>query len=101
TDEAPIMHMDEAIAAYPGEWVLMQILTYDEQGVPTGRILAHARSDAQLNKRLAKEPPRSEQPPDAGAYYSFKAYPRIRSGEEWRRLPDQLAGAETYVEPRL
>ena len=78
-----LMTMDEAIAQFHGEWVLMKVAEHDEDHWPSkGYVIAHSPQRADISAALALEPPRSALPPDAPKqpYYVFLAYPRARSG---------------------
>ena len=91
--ERPRMTMDEVIAAWEGEWVLMRVLAFDLTGWPYyGEVVAHSPSRAAISEALAGEPRPS--PPGATPYYIFKANPRTRSGPEYEaamaRLVEQI-----------
>lgn len=88
--DLPSVSIDEAIAAYSGEWILLRILSYDEYHVPTrGEVIAHG-SNRDIRRALAQIPPRSRR---AGVqYYLFSASPRARTGAEFRAA---LADAAT------
>ena len=76
--------VDEAIALYEGEWILMRVTALDQDHIPArGHILVHSRSHARVCKELAKLPPASQEP-DAH-YYVFQAYPYLRTGAEMRQ----------------
>jgi len=73
--------VDEAIALYRGQWILMKVTANDGDNMPAkGYVLAHSPRRADISKALAKEPPRSAVAGDAPSqpYYVFKAYPRLR-----------------------
>ena len=73
--------VDETIALYRDEWILMKVSGFDEDGWPErGLVLAHSPHRGDISKALAKEPPRSERPPDAPyePYYIYNAFPRGR-----------------------
>jgi len=82
--DAEIIDVEEAIARYEGEWVLMHIMESDENWEPVrGVVLAHSRSRDDMSVVLARQPLRSTLPPDAPyrPYYTFNAFPRLRPGE--------------------
>lgn len=97
--------VDETIALYRGQWILMKVTGFYQDGWPErGWILAHSLRRGDISKALAKEPPRSDRPPDApyGPYYIFRAFPRIRSGfvperSQSNRAPKRSRSGERVV----
>lgn len=84
--ESNAVAVDEAIARYDGQWVLMKVTERDADQLPVkGHVLAHSTNRDEISAVLAKEPPPSAFLPDAPhrPYYTFRAYPRIRSGPEY------------------
>jgi uncharacterized protein (DUF2336 family) len=96
-----LMTVDDAIARFRGDWVLMKVTDHDDAHWPTqGYVLAHSADRAAISAALALEPPRSSVAPGAATqpYYVFRAYPRLRSGPEYqaattRFLSDLLTAA--------
>ncbi len=85
--DGELMTVKEAITRFYGEWVLMKVTEYDEDHWPSeGYVIAHAPEREEISKALALEPPRGSLPPDVPRlrYYPFLAYPRVRSGPEYR-----------------
>jgi hypothetical protein len=104
--ERPVMSVDDAIASWQDEWVLMQVLAFDAAGWPQrGELVAHSPNRAAISEVLAGEPPRAEQP-ERGPYYIFRANPRARSGPEFDAAVAKLVGeihtvqAERDARPR-
>jgi hypothetical protein len=88
-----LMTMNEAIARFHGEWVLMKVTEYDADHWPSkGYVIAHSPKREGISEALALEPPRGLLPPDAPRlrYYVFLAYPRVRSGPEYRAAAAKL-----------
>lgn len=75
--------MDDAIGLHSGEWLLMKVTGFDEDGLPSrGQIIAHSKSHARVCNELIKIGAGGE---SGDRFYLFQAYPRIRTGEELRR----------------
>lgn len=73
--------VEETIVLHRGEWILMKVIGFDEDGWPErGLLLAHSPRRGDISEALRQEPPRSERPPDAPyePYYVFNAFPRGR-----------------------
>ena len=80
---AEFMSIEDAIARYRDEWVLMYVVEWDEHHLPqSGHVLAHSPKRDDLTAVLAKQPPPSWVPSSGvkGTYYPFYAVPRVRSG---------------------
>jgi hypothetical protein len=74
--------IDEAIAQFPGQWILMKVTAFDQHRIVShGEILAHG-SNREMSRALSKilPPPGSLSSP----YYLFSASPRARNGTELR-----------------
>jgi hypothetical protein len=72
---------DEAIARYYGEWVLFQILEFNEHWEPVrGLVWAHSPKHAEIFPVLATRPKRTKEDPYQ-PYYPFFAKPRVHVGE--------------------
>ncbi|MEA2598857.1 MAG: hypothetical protein QOF01_5326 [Thermomicrobiales bacterium] len=72
---------DEANARFFGEWVLFQILEFDEHWEPIrGLVWAHSPKRGDLSPVLAARPKRTKDDPYQ-PYYPFYAMPRSHSGE--------------------
>lgn len=92
TEVPPMRTVEETIALHRGEWILMKVKGFDEDGWPErGLVLAHSPRRGRISQVLAKEPPRTERPPDAPyePYYLFRAFPRYKT---WP-IPDETAVA--------
>jgi hypothetical protein len=82
--------IDEMIARYPGEWIVMRVTEYDERHLPArGALIAHTSSRREAQRIWGDEIPRSK--PGDGRLYLFDAYPRITTGEELRKSLAELA----------
>jgi hypothetical protein len=72
---------DDAIARYYGEWVLFQILEFNEHWEPVrGLVWAHSPKRSDLSPVLAARPKRTKDDPYQ-PYYPFYARPRVHVGE--------------------
>ena len=72
---------DEANARFYGEYVLFQILEFDEHWMPVrGLVWAHSPKRIDLYPVLADRPKRTTDDPYQ-PYYPFYAMPRLRHGE--------------------
>lgn len=102
TDNDPREHsLDEVIALYYGEWVLLKVTGFDEYHEPAkGLVLAHSPNRAATSEVLAREPPRSALPPDAPyqPYYTFMAYPFVHVGETLEQARARFADQRAAVE---
>lgn len=75
------MTFEEAIAKFYGEWVLFQVLEWNEHWRPVrGLVLTHSPRREDLSPVLAKQPRRTDDQPYQ-PYYTFNAFPRMRVGE--------------------
>jgi hypothetical protein len=94
----PPSSLDEIIATYAGEWVLLRVTAFDEDRFPThGHVLAHGSSQKRVVHKLVKFA--GEDREDSGAeYYLFSAFPRARPGEEVRQALREI-DEEDYVDP--
>jgi hypothetical protein len=81
----PHLSVDEVIARYPGEWILMRVTAY-EQGWPSrGHVLAHSHSRQEVSHVWSLWLTASSEAD--GPLYMFDAYPVIRTGDElWASL---------------
>jgi hypothetical protein len=83
------MSVNEAIARFRGEWVLMKVTEYDEDHWPSqGYVVAHSSDRGKISEAVRREPPRGKLPPGAPRhmYYVFLAYPRARSLAEYKDM---------------
>ena len=72
---------DDANARFYGEWVLLQILEFDEHWEPVrGLVWAHSPKRSDLSSVLAARPKRTPEDPYQ-PYYPFYAMPRSHHGE--------------------
>jgi hypothetical protein len=87
--DRPLMTMDEVIATWQDEWVLMRVLAFDLDRWPYyGEIIAHSPDRRSISDALAGEPRWS--PPGSTPYYIFNAFPRVRSGPEYEAAVAKL-----------
>jgi hypothetical protein len=103
-DEPIEMTYDEANERFNGEWVLMKILEFGEYHWPgRGIVLAHPKRRKPVQERLAQEPKPSQLPPGTPEphYSIFAAYPRKRSGAEWRATIERASKLPDSKLPRL
>ena len=78
------LSVDEVIARYHGEWILLLVTRFDERFNPVqGVVVAHSPDRQQVSAALRREPPRAALPASkpSGHYYTFKAFPRVHVGE--------------------
>jgi hypothetical protein len=88
TPGAPIS-MDEIIARYPGEWVLI-VVTREEDGWPSeGRVLAHGKSYHRMCQARSAAYARLDDLD--GPLYLFEAYPPIRTVKDCQQALARLA----------
>ena len=81
--DAPELSVDEVVARYLGEWILMQVTAYDDDQWPArGRILAHHSSYTKVGKAWLKALASSEPGDLRKLYYVFTADRLLRTGEE-------------------
>jgi hypothetical protein len=83
--------VEDAIARYAGEWVLMAVTRYDsEHNATAGRILAHGSNRAMCRAltRLVGNFGQAARP-----LYLFSATPRVQSGHGLRAALDGAADA--------
>jgi hypothetical protein len=72
---------DDANARFYGEWVLFQILEFDEEWEPVrGLVWTHSLKRSDLSPVLAARPKRTKEAPYQ-PYYPFYAMPRSHHGE--------------------
>src|SRR5437868_1480758 len=88
--EAQPISIDEAIARYPGEWIVLQVTGYDQNHIIShGIVLAHTSSYDEAQKIMFSLP--FPPPPPGGPYYIREGYPQIRTGAELRQALKELA----------
>lgn len=78
----PIMAVNEAAEAFPGEWIFMQVTEQDEHGhAAAGIVLAHDRERralVEMEIAMGKSPP-----PGTRAFYTYKG-PRFTTTAAWK-----------------
>ncbi len=88
---APILTINEAAEAFPGEWIFMQVMECDERGEPlAGIVLAHHPKRDGIQPAIMdviKNPP--HHPPGFITYMG----PRFRTNEEWQAYVAQQQAA--------
>jgi hypothetical protein len=103
--EAEVLSVDEVIARYPGEWILMQVTAHDADRWPShGHVLAHDMSYKKVGKAWVKLVKASGLGDPAKPYYIFAADPRVRTGEELDDALEELRqrdGADPFRWPRV
>jgi hypothetical protein len=83
------LSVEEAIARFPNEWVLMKVTAEDRYHAPShGVVLAHHAKRGTLQRLILNE--LATQRPAKGQYYLFQAYPR-----------DMDVRHDAFDEPRL
>ena len=80
-----VLTVEEIADRYEGEWVLMRVTEYDEEGWPAkGLLLAHSPRQQDINLALEQRSDGEASPDQAPIpYYSFIAGPTVRSGPEY------------------
>jgi hypothetical protein len=93
--------IDDVIARYPGEWIVMRITEYNERRLPArGVLIAHSPSRRTAQRIWGGELSRAE--PGDGVLSLFDAYRRITTGEELRAsLAELIAGPDPVPWPGL
>ena len=82
------LSMDEVNARYAGEWVLLLETAWDELHEPShGYVLDHSKSRRQISRTIR----RVDAVDPTARLYTFVAGPRIRTGEEARKLLKEIA----------
>jgi hypothetical protein len=80
--------VDDVIARYPGEWILMQVTAYENGWPSRGRLLARADTYDEVSRARTDLLPQVNW--EDGPLYVFDAYPPIRTGEELRQSLEDL-----------
>lgn len=77
--------VEEVIDRHYGEWVVIRVVDLDEEGWPLrGRVLVHSPRQEDLVPLLEQEANTADGNRDPRAlYYSFRAYPFLRSGQAY------------------
>lgn len=94
--------IDEVIALYYGEWVLLRVTAYDEHHDPArGYVICHSVNRGDLSAALKREPLRHEIAPGQRPqpYYTFKAYPRLHVGETHDEAVSRFAAQRAAISP--
>jgi hypothetical protein len=74
--------IDEIIARYPGEWILIRVSKRDEDGWPErGYLLDRASTKTEILKATERWAPMIDG--EGGPLYAFLAEPLIKSGPEY------------------
>jgi hypothetical protein len=82
------LSMDQVNARYPGEWVLLLVTALDEHHEAShGHVLCHSS----LRREISRIVRRTHAADSDALLYIFVAGPRIRSGEDARKLLAQIA----------
>ena len=78
-----ILTVDEAIARFPGEWILMEVTEFNARRMPfRGRVAIHNRSRRRFDAAMDRIDAFTGEP--GPYYYLFSGYPRAYTGEEAR-----------------
>jgi hypothetical protein len=98
---ADTVSVNEIIARYPGQWILLQV-TADEHGWPArGRLLARADTLEEIARLRTALVPRVNLAD--GPLYVFDAYPPIKAGEDlslaFEKMRDE--NADPFRWPRV
>lgn len=81
------------------EWILMRVTERDEYGVPArGEILEHGKRRRDIQPRLLAGLDTAKETGDH--YYVFRAFPRLRPGEKYHCLVDELLEQAVKAEQR-
>jgi hypothetical protein len=88
--EPESMSVDEVIARYPGQWILMRVTAHDEDKWPShGQVLAHDMSYRKVGKAWLEIIAASGLGDPERPYYIFRAERLLRTGEELRRALEE------------
>jgi hypothetical protein len=84
-----ICSIGEVIARYPGQWIVMRVTGYDEDGSPAdGEIVARAQAFADASRMLTE----CLFGPVPGRYHLFREQRHLLPGDELRkRIADLIA----------
>jgi hypothetical protein len=77
--DAPEMTVNEDIARYRDERILMEVTGFDDEGWPEcGYLIPHSPRRSDISRALAREPRPSLRPPGAPyqPFHMFNAFPR-------------------------
>ncbi|HEY7036109.1 MAG TPA: hypothetical protein VH482_32550 [Thermomicrobiales bacterium] len=88
------MTIDEAIARFQGEWVLMKVTAVDEHHWPSqGYVIVHSSEEQDLVEAIKRERREHDLPSDTPRlpYYSFRAYPQVTTGPSFDTALRQFA----------
>jgi hypothetical protein len=88
--------VDEVIALYPKEWILMRVTEHDDEGWPSrGYVLAHSMSRDDISDVFQREPARADMPLEVRhqPYYIFRAFPRSKDPND----PGYIEAAERFA----
>jgi hypothetical protein len=89
------MSVDDAIARYPGEWILMAVTGSDMDGWPSqGYVLGHHPARRKMCQARSKLLATSDRP--AGALYLFDGYPLLRTGEAVRQALEAARDTDAH-----
>lgn len=93
------LSLEEIIARYEGQWILMSITEFDDRHVPArGAVLVHSPSRAAVSRKLVDVFPGASG--SSAKYYLFQAHPFARTGPELRQaLHDAWQAEERGVRP--
>ena len=83
-----VLSIDEVVARFEGEWVLLEITAVEEGWPSRGRVVAHGKSGP-VHKALQQRLQPAGRPD--GGYYIFQANRRIRTGAELRERLEELS----------
>ncbi len=94
--------LDEALTAYPGQWVLMRVTRWDDHAYPArGYLVAHSRSRVKIDAAWSEAFLAGQSTP--GILYRFQAHAPLRTQQEWtaalERLAEEWAGDPLGLRP--
>lgn len=87
------MSVDEIIAQYPGEWIVMKVTEEEDGWSSRGQILTRCGSHDEAWERLGEIGPRVKLA-EGESTYIFDGYRRLRTGEEVRAALRELESME-------
>jgi hypothetical protein len=92
------MSVDEVVARYDDEWILLRITEWDQDGWPShGEVLAHSSDHDYIWDVTGKRPPDKA---SGEQHYIFQAHPTVRTGAEMMELLKTAWESDSFPDRR-
>lgn len=88
--EPSILSLDEANELYGDKWVLMKVTDFDDRHDPIAGHVVTSGSERAVWRKFERLHAQREGG-SLASYYIFKAFPRVRSGEDWGEILREAA----------